>query len=256
MESEGNVERPEQAPSTAASPTQRRTSRTLALLIGGLLATYVAVAYLVMPLWWGLYVHRHPGLDKVPGITTTKVGIPADPLNVAVVGTQHELIAALLKAKWYPADPLSLKSSIEIAADTVLRRPFDEAPVSSLYLFDRKEDLAFEKPVGHDPRQRNHVRFWKTETPDPDGRPLWVGGATYDRGVGLSHTDGEITHHIAADVDTERDRLMSDLEASGDVAEMFQVDNFHKVKDGRNGGGDPWHTDGTLRGCVLKKRVE
>ena len=34
-------------------------------------------------------------------------------------------------------------------------------------------------------------------------RPLWLGAATYDRGVGFSRTDGEITHHIDANVDAE-----------------------------------------------------
>ena len=33
----------------------------------------------------------------------------------------------------------------------------DQAPVSSLYLFGRKEDLAFEKQVGDDPRQVAHL---------------------------------------------------------------------------------------------------
>jgi hypothetical protein len=50
-------------------------------------------------------------------------------------------------AGWFPADPLGLASDLKIAADTVLKRPYDQAPVSGLYLFGRKEDLAFEKPV-------------------------------------------------------------------------------------------------------------
>jgi hypothetical protein len=41
----------------------------------------------------------------------------------------------------------------------VFKRPDDEAPVSTLYLFGRKEDLAFEKPVGGSPKERHHVRF-------------------------------------------------------------------------------------------------
>jgi hypothetical protein len=154
-------------------------------------------------------------------------------------------------AKWYPADPLGLRSDVKIAADTILERPYDEAPVSSLYLFGRKEDLAFEKPVGDNPRQRNHVRFWKSEKLDPDGRPVWLGSATYDERVGLSHTTGEVTHHIAPDVDAERDRLFRDLAGTGDLSETYVVNDFHKVREGKNGGGDPWHTDGNLRVGVI-----
>lgn len=216
------------------------------------LVCYLVGAYIVMPLWWGRYVHRHPALDEVPGITQTTVGIPADPVNVAVIGTRDDLIRTMLAAKWFPADALTLKSSVKIAADTVLRRPYEHAPVSSLYLYGRKEDLAFEKPVGNDPRHRNHVRFWQAAKPNADGRPVWVGAATYDRGVGLSHTTGEVTHHIASDVDTERDRLIGDIESTGQVAESSRVTGFHEVRDGKNGGGDPWHTDGDLRVVVLR----
>ena len=63
-------------------------------------------------------------------------------------------------AGWDPADPLTFRSSVRIVVDTVLRKPDDEAPVSNLYLFGRKEDLAFEKPVGGSPKERHHVRFW------------------------------------------------------------------------------------------------
>ena len=209
------------------------------------------IAYLVMPAWWYGYERLHPSLRDIPGVTHTTVGIPADPVNVAVIGTREELLLAMKAAKWYPADPITLKSSIEIAADTVFRRPYVDAPVSSLYLFDRKEDLAFEKPVGDDPKKRNHVRFWQAPTPDADGRPLWLGAATFDRGVGFSHTTGEVTHHTAADVDVERDRLVADLVGTKRVTEEFAIPNFHAVKEGRNGGGDPWKTDGALKVCVL-----
>ena len=189
---------------------------------------------------------RHPSLDDVPGVTTTRDGHPGDPLNVALIGTETEVKALLLAAQWHPADPLGLRSDLEIAAATVLRRSYDDAPVSNLYLWGRKEDLAFEQPVGNDPRKRNHVRFWRSEKIDPDGRPVWVGSATYDERVGLSHTTGQITHHIAPDVDAERDHLFRCLEQTGDLSEVYAVDDFHKICEGRNGGGDPWVTDGRL----------
>jgi hypothetical protein len=90
------------------------------------------------------------------------------------------------------------------------------------------------------------VRFWRSEKSDPDGRPVWVGSATYDQCVGFSHTTGQITHHIAADVDAERDHLIDGLQQTGDLAEVYTIDHFHQALEGRNGGGDPWRTDGRL----------
>jgi hypothetical protein len=105
---------------------------------------------------------------------------------------------------WFPADPIPFRSSIRIAVDCVFRKPDESAPVSNLYLFGRSQDLAFEQPVGNSPRQRHHVRFWRSDRP-VDARPVWFGSATFDERVGLSHTTAQVTHHIAPDVDAERD---------------------------------------------------
>jgi hypothetical protein len=239
----------------ATTPT-RRWYRRKRVYLGVLvvLLAYLAVAYLVMPALWRGYAHRHPSLEDIPGITYTADGHPGDPINVALIGTKAELIRIMLAARWDPADPLSLKSCLEIAEATVFKRTYDDAPVSSLYLFGRREDLAFEQPVGPDPRKRHHVRFWETDKVDFDGRPVWVGSAAFDERVGLSHTTGQVTHHIAADVDAERDYLFKDLEKTGELSETYVVDDFHKVREGRNGGGDPWHTDGKLYVGVIAVR--
>jgi LssY C-terminus len=230
----------------SAARQPRSLRRRIALVAGGLLLVYLGVAYLILPFAWKGYERRHPSLDDVPGITHTADGIPGDPLNVALVGAKADLVKIMLAAKWHPADPLSLKNRLEIAEASVLKRPYDDAPVSSLYLFGRKEDLAFEQPVGDSPRHRHHVRFWQTDKLDADGRPIWVGSAVYDERVGLSRTTGQVTHVTAADVDAERDYLFRCLEQTGDLTETYVVNDFHKTREGRNGGGDPWHTDGRL----------
>lgn len=228
-----------------------RRSRWARLVFFAVLG-YLIAAYGILPLVWRFYVHRHPALDDVPGITETRSGIPGDPLNVGAIGTEEELKSLMEAAHWHVADPLSLRSDVRIAEDTVLDKSYDQAPVSSLYLFGRKEDLAYEQPVGDNPRKRHHVRFWKTEKTDTDGRPVWVGGATYDERVGLSHTTGQVTHHIDPNVDAERDHVIESWKQTTHLREVYFVDDFHKVREGKNGGGDHWHTDGRLAVGVIK----
>jgi hypothetical protein len=218
------------------------------------LLTYLVAAYVLLPLFWTGYARRHPGLEDVPGVTRTGDGTDGDPLNVALVGPKEQLMRAMVAARWYPADPLTLRSCLEIAEATVLERPYDVAPVSSLYLFGRKEDLAFEQPVGGDPRRRHHVRFWLAPGADASGRPVWVGSAVFDERVGFSRETGQVTHVTAADVDAERDYLFRDLETAGALASRYAVDGFHVVLAGKNGGGDPWATDGRLFVGVLRER--
>ncbi len=217
------------------------TRTTVVAIIVACLAAWAAVAYVGMPLWWKRYAHRHPSLDGVPGVTQTASGIPGDPVNVALAGVEAQIRAAFAAAKWSPADALSL-----VVADAVLDRPYADAPVSNLYLFGRKEDLAFEMAAGASPRERHHVRFWRAPADHTSGMALWVGSASFDRSVGLSHTTGQITHHIAPDVDAERDHVMNSLHSAGRLSEVIPVADFHAVREGRNGGGDPWRTDGTL----------
>ncbi len=219
-----------------------------------LLVTYLLGAYVLMPNLWKWYIHRHPELEDLPTLTHTVDGIPGDPINVALVGTKEEVIGIMLAARWYPADPLTLRSCLEIAKATVFKRSYEDAPVSNLYLFGRKEDLAFEQDVGPDPRKRHHVRFWRTDRVSAEGRPIWVGSAIFDDHVGLNRRTGQITHHTAPEIDTERDTLFHDLEQTGDLVEVITVDDFHKIREGRNGGGDPWHTDGKLLEGVIRPR--
>jgi LssY C-terminus len=188
----------------------------------------------------------------MPGVTYTADGIPADPINVALVGTKAEVMRIMLAAKWYPADPLTLRSCLEIAEASVLKRPYEDAPVSNEFLFGHKQDLAFEQAVGDNPRHRHHVRFWESDKRDPDGRPIWIGSAVFDKRVGLSRTTGQFTHETAPDVDTERDKLFDDLKRTGDLSEVVIVPGFHTVLEGRNGEGNPWYTDGDLYEGLIK----
>ncbi|HEX5219208.1 MAG TPA: LssY C-terminal domain-containing protein [Verrucomicrobiae bacterium] len=222
---------------------------------GVLLVAYLAMAYFLLPLMWRTETRRHRAdLTNGPRITHTANGIPGDPINVALVGSQTDVIHAMLEAKWFPADPITFDTSIRIAVDSVFRKPDDEAPVSSLFLFGRKQDLAFEQPVGDSPRQRHHVRFWRWDK-ESDGREVWFGSVTFDERVGLSHTTGQITHHIGPDVDAERDRLISELQKANQAQEVYWVAGFHKELSGKNGGGDSWQTDGRLEVAVLGLRT-
>jgi hypothetical protein len=236
--------------STKATLPQSETTRRLLLQLGvAIILIYLLAAYVVMPLVWKKNVRRHPQLFDAPRITHTPAGIPGDPLNVALLGSETNVIRAMIAARWDPATPLTFDSSVRIAVDSVFRRPDPNAPVSTLELFGRKEDLAFEQPVGDSPRQRHHVRFWRWDRQD-DGREVWFGAVTFDERVGLSHTTGQVTHHIGPDLDAERDRLIAGLQEAGVTQEIFWLDGFQQLQ-GKNGGGDPWHTDGRLEAAVL-----
>ena len=225
-------------------------------VIIALIVLWLVSAYFALPLLWKrkervATATAPTSAERLPRHSETGNGIPGDPINLLFVGTHEQVVGAMLSAGWHPADPITLKSSLEIAAGTVFHRSYDDAPVSPLMLWGKKQDLTFEFPFGEDPSERHHIRFWLAPEKDSEGRPLWAAGATFDRSVGLSHTTGQITHHIAPGTDAERDNVLEDLRRAGAVSQESWIDGFQQSRTGKNGGGDPYFTDGRLAIIVL-----
>jgi hypothetical protein len=233
---------------TASHPRATRVVSRLGkglLIAAVVLGGYALLAYVALPSAWTHYEHQR-GLAGRPMVTHTEQGIPGDALNVGLVGSQEDVVRAMHAAGWYPADPITLRSSLGIIDSVLLHRPDRDAPVSPLFYQGRREDLAYEKPVGSSADQRHHVRFWKVLESGQEGRPVWLGSVTFDRGVGLSRYTGQVTHHIGPDIDAERDGLIGDLVRAGMVTTRYQVSGIGPTLNGRNGEGDPYYTDGEI----------
>ena len=56
-------------------------------------------------------------------LTLTSDGHPGDPVNVAIEGEEVALVRAMHAAGWYPADPITLGSSLRIVVDSIVRNP-------------------------------------------------------------------------------------------------------------------------------------
>lgn len=137
--------------------SRRHTRRRWLFLF---IATWTVAAYVVVQRLWEAYFRGHPDYAQALHVTRTADGNLGDPVNIALVGSQADVSNGMHAAGWFAADPLGLKSDVRIAVDSVLRRPDDEAPVSDLFLFDRKEDLAFEQQVGNSrPRSDRETGF-------------------------------------------------------------------------------------------------
>jgi hypothetical protein len=231
--------------------------RVALVVVAIILVCYGIIAYILLPQTWTHYEHQK-GLDGLTMLTRTAQGIPGDAINVGLVGSREDVLCAMHAAAWYPADPITFRSSLEIVGSVVLNRPYRDAPVSNLFYEARREDLAFEKPDGRSADRRHHIRFWEVLKQGEEGRPVWLGSVTFDRGVGLSRYTGQVTHHIAPNIDAERDGLTDDLKAAKVVKAVYEVSGIGPTLNGRNGEGDPYYTDGEIKisrlvaGCNVK----
>jgi hypothetical protein len=226
-------------------PTMRRAIGGVAFVV----AVWALVAYLAAPFVWS---ELERGTPPLPMLTTTPLGIPGDPVNLGLVGTEAEIVTAFHAVGWRPADAITLKSAVGIGLSVVLGRPYADAPVSNLIYDGRRQDLAFEREEGASANRRHHVRLWKTS--GESGRPLWLGTASFDRDAGFSHNTLQFTHHIAPDVDAERDLVIGEMTTAGLLERSYEIAGRGATQDGRNGGGDVYFTDGRAIVGVLKQR--
>ncbi|WP_084252946.1 LssY C-terminal domain-containing protein [Devriesea agamarum] len=218
-------------------------TRLLYLLVFWVMLSYLTLPRLHQVLTW-LYLP-----DYFIGRTRTSDGVLGDPVNLAMDGDEWDIHVAMRRAGWVLADEITLRSSWKMAISTVFRRSYAAAPVSSLFLFGRRHDFAYQQEVGGSTTRRHHVRFWRV----PDGwvlpgghRAQWLAAGTFDRAVGLSMFTLQITHKIDEDIDVERDYIIDTLRYADPEVEVRTIKDFSTAYHDRNGGGDRLRTDGHL----------
>ena len=213
-----------------------------------LVVFWVLLTYLLLP-----RLHRILTRLYVPGYfigrARTSDGLLGDPVNLALLGHEAQVHAAMTRAGWTRADDLSLRSGMRILTSTLSRRSYHEAPVSPLHLFDRQQDFAYQQEVEGSPSKRHHVRFWRC----PEGWMLpggysvdWLAAGTYDKSVGLSLFTLQVTHKIEEDTDVERDYIVETVIKGSPEVAVDVIENFSTGYHSRNGGGDLIITDGDL----------
>lgn len=177
-------------------------------LFWAITGTYIAAAYFVLPQIVRI-VMAIIYQERIPTHVHTSDGLPADPINIMLIGTTADLQYAFARAGWYQAEPLTIKSALKMAIAFTLNQPYVNAPFRSFYLFGRKQDLGFEQAIGNSPRARHHIRLWKKE------HNTWVGAAVKDLGFGLTRFTYQITHRVDHYIDQEREYVLEALRATG-----------------------------------------
>lgn len=194
--------------------------------------------------------------DYFIGRTRTADGLLGDPINLALRGNEAQLHKAMQAAGWTLADDITPRSTWKIIVTTLRRKSYASAPISSLFLFGRRQDFAYQQEVDGSPEKRHHARFWRC--PDgwllPGGHQVdWLAAGTYDKSVGLSLFTFQITHKIDENIDIERDYIVKTVSEANKKALVTLLKDFSTGYHSRNGGGDMIETDGDLPILELAK---
>jgi hypothetical protein len=182
-------------------------------------------------------------LQDAPQRASGKDGKPGDPLNLVVIGNISEIREVFKQAGWGEAERKTGKAVWDTVRAVAGDQGFGRAPVSDLYLFGHREDLAFEK-VLNTFLKRHHLRLWRTAATTPAGREIWLGAATHD--TGLDVHPGVVSHQIDPDLDAERTKVGADLRVTGRVAAEQLATPPNPLSQGLTATGGTWKTDGRL----------
>lgn len=210
---------------------------------------WVVLAYLFLPRLHRLFTYLYVP-NYFIGRSRTSDGLLGDPVNLAFNGPEENIHRVMQAAGWTLADPVNFSSSMKIILTTLTRKSYDHAPVSSLNLFGRMQDFAYQQEVDGNPSKRHHVRFWRCPKrwPLPGGsrKVQWMAAASFDRAVGLSLFTLQVTHKISSDVDAERDHVVETLKKVDPGLQVDVLHDFSTAYHSVNGGGDEVETDGNL----------
>ncbi len=193
-------------------------------------------------------------LEQLPCCATDADGQgEGDPLNIVILGEATDVLNSLSRSGWSFTHRITFRSVRREVEAAISGIPYPVAPVSSLYLFDRAQDVALQR-ARRSIAQRNHMRLWLAPFRF-ENRPVWVGQVSRDIGIKVTSKSPTLTTHVIdPQVDATREYLLHSLGAGG------FVDRFGFVKGSAfatpaqprfNLTDDPYHSDGMRLVIIL-----
>jgi hypothetical protein len=169
-----------------------------------------------------------------------------DPLNVVFVGTGQDTIAALVASGWQFTEAITADSVRRMIGAAIAEKSFMSAPVSALYAFGRKQDIAMQRGRSTI-SQRNHMRLWLAPF-RCEGKPVWIGQVSRDIGVKMTTKSPTLTTHVIDPVvDEAREYVLASLLHKDAVSRFTFAQGVGEAPTFRprfNLADDPYVTDG------------
>jgi len=185
-------------------------------------------------------------LDELPRRVNDQFHNLGDMVNFVIIGSQKDVQDALETSDWHVADTDNTRAVINAAMRTYDKKDYLAMPMSTLYLFGRKQDFGYEmaEPIAM-VASRHHFRIWKAPF-TWKGQEVWVGAGTHDIGFAKDKRNDNVTHKIDPAVDGERDNIGFSMQKSNKAKTFSYFLPSNPVQEARNATGDGYHSDGRL----------
>ena len=181
-------------------------------------------------------------LLALPRRSLTRSGQPSDVVNLAFIGSPQKIKNAFEAAGWTYGDSVSTWSVLrEMRAFSSLNS-YSHLPISNQWLSGKGSDIRLQKSFDSY-QKREHIRIWNQ---DDLGQNFWAGSVIRETSASWSIRTGRFIHHVQADIDAEREKVVRDLTLAGCVANVYRVPRAERPVLERSASGDALRTDGSL----------
>ena len=204
-----------------------------------------------------------PAESRIPGVTTELLnqiprrvsdqqGNPGDMVNVLLLGTEDQVVAAFKAAGWVHVDSSVGDTVLTGLVDSIEKKDYLTMPMSKLYLFGRAQDYGFAhaEPV-RVVMSRNHLRVWKSPY-TARGETVWCVAATHDIGFERDQRNNSVTHKIDPAIDGEREFVDDTLSSTGLVVARDHVTPSEPLTEAKTATGGEFRSDGRILVLALK----
>ncbi len=185
---------------------------------------------------------------SLPERAYTTHGLDGDIVNLAFIGSREQLEAAFQTAGWTGSDTVSTRSVLREFRALLSLNNYPRLPISRQMLDGASPDFRWQKSL-NSYAKRDHLRIWSRSEPLL-GQPLWLSGSIHEVSakLSLSSPSGRFRfiHHVDADLDEARDRVVRDLILAGCVDAVHYASRPSMTHSLQSPSGDQLRTDGEL----------
>jgi len=183
--------------------------------------------------------------EHLPKISESITSLPAEPINIIIVGNQDKINQAFIQSGWYLLDQPSIKGYTKIITSFLGKKFYPQTPGLPVFWATQPNKIGYGKPTDQSfTSSRQHIHLWETNFTDSNGNQIWVGTAHFDEEIQKKFGIVMPFHSTELKVDIEREMIKSELEAKGFIQTSETVNLTGLMYGSKKGSGNSFLTDG------------
>jgi hypothetical protein len=170
--------------------------------------------------------------------------IPAEPINIIIVGNYDILNQSFIKSGWYLLDHPGLISYSKVIKSFLKKETYPQAPGLPVFWDTMPNEIGFGKPASDSIGSRHHIHLWETPFITSDNQSIWVGTAHFDEEIKKKSFIILPFHSTNPMVDNEREEIKTNLEENGFIKSIEKINLTGLLYGTKKSSGNSFLTDG------------